>query len=345
MSRPGRFGPSNAGSYITGFLTSFSPFWARNVTVVEAGLPSSSSLNFACRRKSFIMANGNTPFWLGGVAASMAASCTHPLDVVKVRMQTLEASSHHRPSMISVLRASIAQSGCRSLYAGLTACLMRQMSYSLVRLGTYEELKARISKGGPPSTVQLVLAASLAGGIGGIAGNPADILLVRMTSDSTRPPEKRYGYRNALTGLTCLVKEEGVRGLARGLATNTVRAMLMTASQVASYDFFKSMLLRNPIPLVDYQLRDNLLLHVIASTMAGTIATTVCAPADVIRSRVMAASGKSSVTRILAQSLRAEGPMFLLKGWTPAWIRLGPNTVLLFVFFEQLKKGWHTMTS
>lgn len=26
--------------------------------------------------------------------------------------------------------------------------------------------------------------------------------------------------------------------------------------------------------------------------------------------------------------------MFLFKGWTPAFVRLGPNTVLMFVFFE-----------
>ncbi|KAG6866251.1 hypothetical protein C0991_006838 [Blastosporella zonata] len=88
------------------------------------------------------------------------------------RMQTLESGSR-RPSTISVLRASIAQSGIRSLYAGLTASLMRQMSYSLVRLGTYEELKALFSKDGPPSTAHLILAASLAGGLGGLAGNPA----------------------------------------------------------------------------------------------------------------------------------------------------------------------------
>lgn len=37
---------------------------------------------------------------------------------------------------------------------------------------------------------------------------------------------------------------------------------------------------------------------------------------------------------ILKDSLRNEGPKFLFKGWTPAWIRLGPNTVLLFVFYE-----------
>lgn len=43
-----------------------------------------------------------------------------------------------------------------------------------------------------------------------------------MTSDSIRPPEKRYGYSNALSGLISLVKEEGIRGLGRGLGTNTV---------------------------------------------------------------------------------------------------------------------------
>lgn len=52
--------------------------------------------------------------------------------------------------------------------------------------------------------------------------NSLDILLVRMTSDSIRPPEKRYGYSNALTGLISLIKEEGLKGLARGLGTNTV---------------------------------------------------------------------------------------------------------------------------
>ena len=66
--------------------------------------------------------------------------------------------------------------------------------------------------------------------------------------------------------------------------------------------------------------------------------------------------------KVLRRSLRDEGPRFLFRGWTPAFIRLGPNTVLLFVFFEvgsygqlevmpsdffslkQLKKGWDAMT-
>jgi hypothetical protein len=69
---------------------------------------------------------------------------------------------------------------------------------------------------------RLILAAAIAGGLGGIAGNPADVLLVRMTSDSLRKPEDRYRYRHAIDGLIRLVREEGVRALARGLGTNTV---------------------------------------------------------------------------------------------------------------------------
>ena len=43
---------------------------------------------------------------------------------------------------------------------------------------------------------------------------------------------------------------------------------------------------------------------------------------------------KTNPIQVLTIALREEGPRFLFKGWTPAFIRLGPNTVLMFVFFE-----------
>jgi len=69
---------------------------------------------------------------------------------------------------------------------------------------------------------QLILAGAIAGGLGGIAGNPADIVLVRMTSDVTLPLEKQRRYRHALDGVVRLVREEGVSALARGIVPNTV---------------------------------------------------------------------------------------------------------------------------
>lgn len=45
-------------------------------------------------------------------------------------------------------------------------------------------------------------------------------------------------------------------------------------------------------------------------------------------------SSSQSSLEVLTRSMRDEGLKFLFKGWTPAFIRLGPNTVLMFVFFE-----------
>lgn len=183
--------------------------------------------------------------------------------ILSSRMQTLRSSSSsRRPSTLAVVRSSISQSGFRSLYVGLSASIMRQMSYSLVRLGVYEKLKMRLSEEGQSSTFRLLLAACLAGGLGGIAGNPAgmlfalpniwiseylniDIILVRMTSDLVRPVEKRYNYSNAFTGLLSLIKENGLRGLSRGLGTNTVGIFihlpqiffLMTLAKPASSNY------------------------------------------------------------------------------------------------------------
>lgn len=90
------------------------------------------------------------------------------------RMQTIHpASGPVHPSTISILRMTIRESGFRSLYTGLSASVLRQMTYSLVRLGAYEKMKANLSKDGPAPGSHLLLAAMLAGALGGLAGNPA----------------------------------------------------------------------------------------------------------------------------------------------------------------------------
>lgn len=70
--------------------------------------------------------------------------------------------------------------------------------------------------------LELTGIAASAGALGGLAGNPADIVLVRMVSDPTKPPEKQVHYRNAIQGLYKMVKVEGFGSLFRGLLPNTV---------------------------------------------------------------------------------------------------------------------------
>ena len=46
-----------------------------------------------------------------------------------------------------------------------------------------------------------------------------------MTSDFVRPPEQRYNYPNAISGLFTLVREEGPHALFRGMGTNLASAL------------------------------------------------------------------------------------------------------------------------
>jgi len=237
--------------------------------------------------------------------------------------------------MIASLQKTIRTAGVRGLFDGISGTLFRQMTYSLCRFWAYDESKKLVHSGPNMPGWKMALAGSMAGGIAGVVGNPGEILMVRMQGDFAKPPEKRLNYKHCFDGLYKMIRDEGFSSLGRGLAPNVFRSILMNASQLASYDFFKIKLLQTG------RFQDNINLHFTASFMAGTVATTVCSPADVLKSRVMNASGpgSSSTLAVIRTSIQNEGPMFIFKGWVPAWMRLQPTTILIFLTFEQLKQG------
>lgn len=214
------------------------------------------------------------------------------------------------------------------------------MTYSITRFGIYDALKQRLTllqpPGKPLEIYKIVFCASVAGGLGGIAGNPADVVLVRMTSDSVRSVGERFGYRNCFDGVFRIVRDEGVGALFRGVGPNVARAILMNASQLATYDVFKNTILSSG------GMTDGLGLHFLSSFLAGTVATTICAPFDVIKSRIMHAAAQESTVHVITRAFKTEGLTWLFKGWTPAWIRLSPNTIIIFMTLEQIKKAWDT---
>jgi dicarboxylate transporter 10 len=210
---------------------------------------------------------------------------------------------------------------------------LRQLTYSTARFGIYEDLKTRIThKDKKPSLPQLIGISSAAGFFGGIAGNPADVLNVRMQHDAALPVEKQRKYKHAIDGLIRMTREEGPAALFRGVWPNSMRAALMTASQLASYDAIKSAILTHT------SLPDNSLTHFIASLSAGFVATTVCSPVDVIKTRIMSASDSQGIAKLLADTHRKEGAAWMFRGWLPSFMRLGPHTIATFMFLEQHRK-------
>ena len=207
------------------------------------------------------------------------------------------------------------------------------VTYSTTRFGVYEELKETFTTAKTsPSFPSLITMASASGWLGGVAGNPADVLNVRMQHDAALPVAERRNYANAVDGIVRMAREEGWRSLFRGVWPNSLRAVLMTASQLASYDGFKRLLVTKT------PLEDSLTTHFSASFLAGFVATTVCSPVDVIKTRIMSAKESQSLLRLLTDIYRAEGVRWVFKGWVPSFIRLGPHTVATFLFLEQHKK-------
>ncbi|GME59792.1 mitochondrial dicarboxylate carrier [Neofusicoccum parvum] len=275
------------------------------------------------------------PFWFGGSASSFAAGVTHPLDLnnVKVRLQTQQHGAA-RKNMLQMFVHVAKNDGVTGLYRGLSASLLRQITYSTTRFGVYEQLKTSLTTStSSPSMPTLIAISSASGFLGGIVGNPADVLNVRMQHDAALPPAERRNYKNAIDGLIRMTREEGAKALFRGVWPNSMRAVLMTASQLASYDGFKSAILQYT------PLQDGLGTHFSASFAAGFVATTVCSPVDVIKTRVMSAHGESkSLAKLLVDINRLEGFGWMFRGWVPSFIRLGPHTIATFLFLEQHKK-------
>ena len=253
------------------------------------------------------------PFWLGGTSSMAAAACTHPIDLAKCRMQTAKTRYGFIGTIVRIYR----KEGFLALYAGLSASLLRQATYSTTRFGVYEELKT-LTQGEsmkPPGTLTLIGLASLSGFAGAAVGNPADILNVRMQNDQGLPVEKRRNYKHAFDGLFRMIREEGAKSLFRGMSANCTRGVLMTASQLASYDSFKHALLNTGI------FTEGLITHFTASFMAGFVATTVCSPFDVIKTRIMNSKETRSFIGVVKYAIQHEGWGFAFRGFVPSFIR------------------------
>lgn len=115
---------------------------------------------------------------------------THPLDLLKVTLQTQQEG---KISIFQLTGNIIRKQGFTALYNGISASLLRQLSYSTVRFGIYEVGKQSMTDLGFAGKILL---AGAAGAAGGFVGTPADMVNVRMQNDVKLPLESRRKYIN-----------------------------------------------------------------------------------------------------------------------------------------------------
>ncbi|SCV72375.1 BQ2448_3912 [Microbotryum intermedium] len=181
--------------------------------------------------------------------------------VVKVRQQL----QPDRTTTIwaTTMRIMFGTEGPLSLYKGLSASMLREMTYSGLRMGAYDSCKAAVLVVLPwaeEGTFATKLTAGMASGMLGAA------LKVRMQSQGATGT-LRWHVRD-------IVGSRGVTGLYRAIAPTVLRAGILTASQLGTYDHAKHTLM-NDFPDT---FREGFRTHFIASGVAGFTCSIVSSP-------------------------------------------------------------------
>ncbi|XP_022835147.1 mitochondrial 2-oxoglutarate/malate carrier protein-like isoform X2 [Spodoptera litura] len=266
-------------------------------------------------------------FLIGGVSGMLAICVVQPADLLKTRMQLLGPTGQHM-SAFAVAKQILKKEGMLGFYTGISAALLRQATYTTARLGFFKvmfDIHA-INRGDPTFPIKILMG-MLAGGAGALIGNPCDVALVRMTADGRLPPEKRRNYKNVFDALGRIVREEGLFTLYRGAGATVSRAMVFNGAQLGSYSQAREMLLPH--------MGEGLPLHALSAMIAGFNTTVASLPVDIVKTRVQNSSGATSQVRVLFDIIKKEGFFALWSGMMPTYIRIGPMTILIFLFLEQ----------
>lgn len=124
------------------------------------------------------------------------------------------------------------------------------------------------------------------------------------------------------------------------------RGMMGSGTQIATFGTTKDYLQRK------YPDMDATLTSLVSGASAGTAMAIAMNPTDVISTRLynqgVSASGKgiyySGVIDCFLKILKAEGFAGFYKGFWPHYIRIGPHSALVLLFFDELKLLKHEIS-
>jgi solute carrier family 25 oxoglutarate transporter 11 len=281
------------------------------------------------------------PFISGAIAGCTATCCIQPIDTIKVRVQ-LEGeninSNIKRKNAFQIGRTLIRNEGYPSLYKGLSAALLRQVTYGATRLGLYKVLSNRfVSDSNQYTFVKRLGCGLISGGLGAFIGTPADVVLVRMQTDNLLPINQRRNYRNVFDAFGKIVKNEGIYSLWSGSKPTILRAMSINVGMLSlgyqSKEIYKNW--------YGEGIKTNLL----TSASAGLFASILSLPFDFIKTRIQRQTRLSDgsypyrgVVDCVQKVCKNEGIFAFYKGFPTFYCRIAPHAMITIFLLDYLEK-------
>ena len=303
---------------------------------------------------------------LEATARGLAVSCLNqlaipgflfnPLSLARARLQLQPRAAPVYAGLLDCLRQIVTRDGVLALWRyGVAMSMLREFSYGGMQWGLYTPLKALLSTrssssvGGSSGSSNDVVATIGAGLFSGALAScfvaPVDQLMLRMyveggcvdpttglytTGLRAGQPPSAPSYAGMLRRIHA---DGGLEAVFRGTTMTVYRAALITVGLTSGYDLTKEICRER------LQLREGALLHVLGSLSAGVWASVLCAPFDLIKSRLMVTPEcyPHGALECLAKTLRAEGPRGLFIGVGANIVRLAPSTCIYMPMLEQMR--------
>lgn len=293
---------------------------------------------------------------LAAISGMGAATVCHPLDVIRVNMQTASSSTQYKNTLDAGVQI-FKQSGLsEGLYAGISAAYLRQWLYGSCRIGIYSYLleQAQIANrqaGRDANDISFGTKLTMgmcSGGIGSFVGTPSELALVRMSADSKAPLDQRRNYKHVGDCIVRIAREEGFTNLWRGAAPTVLRATLLSSCQLGVTSEVKLRLTHSGYfnQANGEELGRGYPKMFVATLFSSFVANIVANPFDVVKSRLQNMPIRADGTAMyggmvdcVVKSVRAEGPMVLYAGFTPAFIKLAPYSIISLTLADKLTKA------
>ncbi|KAL3915783.1 MAG: hypothetical protein SGILL_005482 [Bacillariaceae sp.] len=260
---------------------------------------------------------------LGGSAAIFAVNFTHPIELVKSRVQISESG------VVQTCTSTMRNEGLTAFWKGLPWAYCREGSYTAIRLGAYAPVRDAIGAGAPDAPAYMkFFAGALTGAIGSIAGNPFDVLktLSQTNRGESIPLSTLVGQMH---------KDAGMSGFFRGLNVNIMRAIVLNATKMGVYDVAKGKV----VDSTGWSRKDPRTAFC-SSFLAGFFMTCTVAPFDRIRTKLMNQPTNAKIyngmTDCLVKTVTQEGPLSLWRGFIPIWARFAPMATIQLLTLEGL---------
>ncbi|XP_003733874.1 solute carrier family 25 member 3 isoform X1 [Callithrix jacchus] len=156
---------------------------------------------------------------------------------------------------------------------------------------------------------------------------PLDLVKCRMQVD----PQK---YKGIFNGFSVTLKEDGVRGLAKGWAPTFIGYSLQGLCKFGFYEVFKVLYSNMLGEENTYLWRTSL--YLAASASAEFFADIALAPMEAAKVRIQTQPGYANTLRDAAPKMyKEEGLKAFYKGVAPLWMRQIPYTMMKFACFER----------